>query len=78
MFFFLFHKVIIGDVMHLSDLQSKDIINIKDGKKVGNIIDVILDSSGNLDSLVVQKNKLLSSIFLEKMNLRSNGVRLKK
>jgi len=30
--------------MNLSDLQSKDIINIKDGKKVGVIIDVILDS----------------------------------
>ena len=56
--------------MHLSDLQSKDIINIKDGKKVGNIIDVILDSSGNLDSLVVQKINFYLLFFLAKMNLR--------
>ena len=64
--------------MHLSDLQSKDIINIKDGEKVGNIIDVILDSSGNLDSLVVQKNKLLSSIFPGKDEFKVKWSQIKK
>lgn len=64
--------------MHLSDLQSKDIINIKDGKKVGNIIDVILDSSGNLDALVVQKNKILSSIFPSKDEFKVKWSQIKK
>jgi len=31
--------------MRLSDLQNKDIINMIDGKKIGNIIDVRLDSN---------------------------------
>ena len=64
--------------MNLSDLQSKDIINIKDGKKVGNIIDVVLDSSGNLESLIVQKNKLLSSIFPGKDEFRVKWSQIKK
>ena len=33
--------------MHLSDLQNKDIVNIKDGKKIGNIVDVTIDNNGN-------------------------------
>lgn len=29
--------------MNLSDFQNKDVINIKDGKKIGNIIDCKID-----------------------------------
>lgn len=43
--------------MHLSDLQSKDIVNIKDGKKIGNIVDVKIDNNGYMVSLIIQKNK---------------------
>lgn len=64
--------------MNLSDLQSKDIINIKDGKRVGVIIDVILDSNGNLEALIVQKNKILSSIFPVKDELRVKWSQIKK
>ena len=39
--------------MRLSDLQHKDIIDLE-GKKIGNIIDVKLDESGNLLSLIVE------------------------
>jgi len=49
--------------MRLSDLQDKDIINIEDGTKIGNIIDVIIDINGSIIALVVQKNKFLSNIF---------------
>ena len=31
--------------MKLSELQKKDIVNIKDGKKIGKIIDVYFDES---------------------------------
>lgn len=46
--------------MRLSELQSKDIVNMTDGKKIGGIIDVVLDDKGNMISLIVQKNKLLN------------------
>lgn len=49
--------------MHLSELQNKDIINIKDGKKIGNIIDVIVNTEGQMISLLIQKNKFNINIF---------------
>lgn len=53
--------------MRLSDLQDKDVINIVDGKKVGNIIDVALENStGKLDSLIVEKSKFFISMFSNK------------
>ncbi len=64
--------------MNLSDLQSKDIINIKDGKRVGAIIDVVLDSNGNLEALIVQKSKLLASIFPGKDEFRVKWSQIKK
>ena len=44
--------------MRLSDLQSKYIINMNDGKNIGNIIDVKIDEeSGAIISLVIEPNK---------------------
>ena len=45
--------------MHLSELQNKDIVDVKDGKKIGNIVDVVIDNSGSLTSLIVQKSKFI-------------------
>lgn len=42
--------------MRLSELQYKDIVNLE-GKKIGNIIDVKIDKSGKLLSLVIEENK---------------------
>ncbi len=49
--------------MRLSELQHKDVVNIADGRKIGNIIDIIISPTGNLESLVVEKTKLLLSMF---------------
>ncbi len=49
--------------MRLSDLQSKDIININDGKKIGNIIDVKINEQGDMEGLVVEQSKFLVSMF---------------
>lgn len=46
--------------MKLSDLQSKDIVDITDGKKIGNIIDVEIDINGNMKTLIIQKNKFFN------------------
>ena len=52
--------------MRLSDLQNKDIVNIEDGKKIGTIIDVVIDKEGNMESLIVQKSKWITNIFSTK------------
>lgn len=49
--------------MRLSDLQHKDVVNIMDGKKIGNIIDASIDNEGKLSGLVVEKTKFLISMF---------------
>lgn len=45
--------------MLLSDLQSKDIINLTDGKRIGTIVDVDIDESGKIKELTVQKRRFL-------------------
>ena len=51
--------------MRLSDLQKKDIININDGTKIGNIIDIKIDeSSGMIASLIVERGSF--NIFSSK------------
>jgi YlmC/YmxH family sporulation protein len=50
--------------MRLSDLQKKDVININDGTKIGNIIDIKIDeSNGKIDSLVIEKTGFSFNIF---------------
>lgn len=49
--------------MRLSEIQNKDVININTGMKIGNIIDVKVNSeSGKIESLILEKRKF-SSIF---------------
>ena len=43
----------------LSDLQSKDIINLIDGKRIGTISDVSISEDGKIDELSVQRKKFL-------------------
>ena len=46
--------------MNLSDLQNKDIINMLDGKKIGNIIDAKFNiATGNIEKLIVEPSKSL-------------------
>ena len=45
--------------MRLSELQSKDVVDIKDGKRIGNIVDAVVDGNGILISLIVQKSKFI-------------------
>ena len=43
--------------MRLSDLQSKNIVNMVDGRNVGSIIDANVDKAGNIEQLVIETNK---------------------
>ena len=51
--------------MRLSDLQSKKIINITDGKSIGNIIDVYVEDNGNIESFIIETNKNFFSLNKE-------------
>jgi len=52
--------------MKLSDLQSKTIINLIDGKNIGSIIDASVDENGNIIDLLVEKKRFFWSIFSSK------------
>ena len=52
--------------MRLSDLQNKDVVNIMDGRKIGNIIDININLEGKMEGLIVEKGKFLISMFSTK------------
>ena len=41
--------------MHMSDLQSKEIIDISSGRKLGRIVDILVDTKGNITKLILDK-----------------------
>ena len=43
--------------MRLSELQTKEIINMSTGKRLGLIIDVIVDNNGLIKSLILEEKK---------------------
>ena len=43
--------------MHLSELQNKEIINMSTGKRLGLIVDVILERNGNIRSLIIEEKR---------------------
>lgn len=43
--------------MRLSELQLKEIVNIGNGKRIGTIIDVIIDDNGNIKNLVLEEKR---------------------
>ena len=43
--------------MRLSDLQVKDVVNTKDGKKLGKIMDAEIDSKGTIMYLAVEQKR---------------------
>ncbi len=51
--------------MRLSDLQTKNIVNVIDGRNVGNIIDVNVLENGSIESLVIEANKNFFSLNRE-------------
>lgn len=64
--------------MRLSDLQNKDIINIIDGKKIGNIIDIEVETDGKMRGLIVEKSKFFTSVFSSKNEIEIKWEQIKK
>ena len=49
--------------MRLSELQNKNIVNLNDGKMIGNIIDIDINQEGISSEIIVEKSKFLISRF---------------
>ena len=43
--------------MFLSDLQTKDLISLKDGRRIGRIIDAEINNDGHLLYLIIEEKK---------------------
>ena len=64
--------------MRLSELQHKDVVNTKDGTKIGNIIDVEIMSDGKMNSLIVEKSKFILSRFTSKGEIQIKREQIEK
>ncbi len=59
--------------MRLSDLQNKDIVNLVDGKNIGNIIDVNIDEvTGTIKSLIIEANHNIFAKFNKGLDTEIN------
>ncbi|HDR7432765.1 MULTISPECIES: YlmC/YmxH family sporulation protein [Bacillus] len=51
-------------VIRISELQMKDIINVSDGKRLGNIGDIEIDmNTGKIKSIIISKQARMLGIF---------------
>ena len=48
--------------MKLSDIQDKDVVDLKTGLKVGNIVDIKINNEGYIESLILERKKF-SKLF---------------
>ena len=60
--------------MHLSDLQTKEIIDITTGRRLGIIIDVILEASGKIKSLILQEKRIKKFSLKEELEVTWNEI----
>ena len=49
--------------MNLSDLQNKEVIDIATGRRIGNIIDVVIDRKGIIMKLILEERKPSKRLF---------------
>ena len=49
--------------MNLSDLQTKEVIDVSTGRRIGIIIDVIIDRKGFISKLILEDRKSSKRLF---------------
>lgn len=64
--------------MKLSELQKKDIVNVNNGKRIGNIIDININNEGLMDEIIIEKSTLLFSMFSNKNEISIKWEQIKK
>ena len=61
--------------MKMSELQDKDIINIKDGRNIGRIIDLEVSIEGKINYIIAEPTKFLRlSSFNKETNILFNQI----
>lgn len=62
--------------MLLSDLQNKDIVNITNGKKIGNIIDAKFNvNNGLIEKIIVEPSKGVFSLKNNTLEINYNMIK---
>ena len=63
--------------MRLSDLQSKDVVDMHSGEKIGNVIDVLIDNeTGNITKLIIYgKRGIFNILKQEEMSILWNDIK---
>jgi YlmC/YmxH family sporulation protein len=52
------------EMIRISEFQAKDVVNVSDGKRLGNIGDVDIDvSTGKIFSIIIQSSNRMLSMF---------------
>ena len=64
--------------MRLSELQTKKLISVLSGKNIGSIIDIEVDSSGNIENLIINSSKESDVVLDCFMGTGTTGVACKK
>lgn len=60
--------------MRLADLQLKDIVNIKDGRRLGRIIDAEIDSKGQIINIIIEPKKIFKLSSNNESNITFNQI----
>ncbi len=65
--------------MKLSELQRKDIVDIRNGKKIGKIVDVEFDqTNGYMIKFIIEKAHFIKSLFTSSEELTIKFTQIKK
>ena len=49
--------------MYLCELQSQDIVSVNDGKNLGRIVDVEINSDGVVTNILIEKRRFFIKLF---------------
>jgi len=60
--------------MRLADLQLKDIVNVKDGRRLGRIIDAEIDSKGQIINIIIEPKKIFKLSSNNESNITFNQI----
>ena len=49
--------------MYLGELQTKDVVSINDGRNLGKIVDVEINSEGVVTNILIEKRRFFIKLF---------------
>ena len=59
--------------MRISDLQTKDIVSIKDGRRLGKIVDIVINTEGTINYFVIEQRGFFGS--RDEVNVYMNQIK---